>query len=72
MKSEKLLRVEEVGAMLGLRPSCIRKWVFSGRIACVKLGRRAIRIPIEEVQRLIAVGYRPPVQDRPKAQAVSR
>jgi excisionase family DNA binding protein len=57
--TEKLLRASEVAERLGLRTSTIRAWISQGRIAKVRVGRRAIRIPTSEVDRLIAWGTIP-------------
>ena len=54
-----LLTVPEAAARLGLRESTIRAWVLARRIGRVRIGRRAIRIPAEEVERLIREGGEP-------------
>lgn len=59
----KLLTVAAVAEMLGLKESTIRAWVAQRRIAIVRLGR-AIRIPVEETNRLIAQGTIPARQSR--------
>lgn len=58
-----LLTVAAVAEMLGLKESTIRAWVAQRRIAIVRLGR-AIRIPLEETNRLIAQGTIPARQPR--------
>lgn len=57
--TDKLLRVGEVADRLGLRVSTIRSWILHRRIAKVRVGRRAVRIPLSEVNRLIADGTTP-------------
>lgn len=47
-----LLTVAQAAQELGLKESTIRRWVLCRRIRCVKLGR-CVRIPREEVERLI-------------------
>jgi excisionase family DNA binding protein len=54
-----LLTVPEAAARLGLRESTIRSWVLARRIGRVRIGRRSIRIPVEEVERLIQEGSEP-------------
>lgn len=56
--SEKLLTVRETAEALGLRESTCRAWIAQRRIGIVRLGR-AVRIPLEEVERLIAEGTVP-------------
>ena len=53
-----LLTVDAVAKVLSVTPACIRRWVFERKIATVKLGR-LVRIPSDEVQRLIQSGLRP-------------
>ena len=53
-----LLRVSEVSKALGFEESTVRKWVFLKKIPIVRVGR-SVRIKQEDVDRLIADGYRP-------------
>ena len=55
--SQRLLTVQEVAARLGLKPSTIRKKILRREIAYVKCGR-AVRVPVEIVEQLIAEGWR--------------
>lgn len=48
-----MLSVAEVAKRLGLKEGTIRLWIARRKIAHVKLGR-AVRIPPEEVERIIA------------------
>jgi excisionase family DNA binding protein len=57
------LTVEQAASMLGLRASTIRRWILQRRIGYCKLGR-AVRIPAEVVEKLIAEGWRGPVPDK--------
>ena len=56
--SRQLLTVPDVANRLALKESTIRKMIFQRRIPIVKIGR-AVRIPIEEVERIIVDGYQP-------------
>jgi excisionase family DNA binding protein len=59
--SAKLLTVREVADRLGLKESTIRKRILQRQIAYVKPGLRAVRIPIEELERILSAGFRPVV-----------
>ncbi len=52
------LSVREVAGALGLSESTIRSWLAQRRLGFVRLGR-AIRIPVEEVERVLAQGSVP-------------
>jgi excisionase family DNA binding protein len=56
---KKLLTIDEFAAITGLRPVTIRMWAAARKISSVKLGRRALRIPASELDRLIEKGLRP-------------
>ena len=56
--SAKLLTVREVAERLGLKESTIRKRILLRQIAYVKPGLRAVRIPVEELERILAAGFR--------------
>ncbi len=58
MQISYLLTVEEAATRLGLKPSTIRRRILERKIDYVKNGR-AVRIPAEKVERIIAKGYRP-------------
>lgn len=53
-----MLTVHQAAERLGLQPSTVRAWIAQRRIGIVRLGR-AVRIPLEEVERLIAQGTIP-------------
>ncbi len=63
--STKLLTVREAADRLGLKESTIRKRILQRQIAYVKPGLRAVRIPIEELERILAAGFRPVVPTNP-------
>lgn len=58
-ESEKLLRAGDFAERLGLRVSTVRAWILHRRIRVVRVGRRAIRIPASEAQKLIEAGTIP-------------
>ncbi len=47
-----MLTVAEVAKHLGLKEGTVRLWISRRKIAHVKLGR-AVRVPQEEIERLI-------------------
>ena len=55
-----LKTISESAERLRVKNSCIRKWILTGQIGIVKVGR-LVRIPEEEVERIIAAGSRPAV-----------
>jgi excisionase family DNA binding protein len=59
-----LLRIEEFAAILNIKESTVRAWILRRRIAKVRVGRRAVRIPASEVNRLIDAGITPAQEDR--------
>jgi excisionase family DNA binding protein len=66
MVSTKLITIREAANRLGLKESTIRKAILKRQIAYVKPSVRAVRIPIEELERILAAGLRPVI---PQAQA---
>jgi excisionase family DNA binding protein len=66
MVSTKLITVREAAERLGLKESTIRKYILKRQIAYVKPSMRAVRIPIEELERILAAGLRPAI---PQAEA---
>lgn len=57
--STKLITIREAAHRLGLKKSTIRKAILKRQIAYVKPSVRAVRIPIEELERILAAGLRP-------------
>mgnify|MGYP000905532945 FL=1 len=66
MVSTKLITIREAADRLGLKESTIRKYILKRQIAYVKPSVRAVRIPIEELERILAAGLRPAI---PQAEA---
>ena len=66
MVSTQLITIREAANRLGLKESTIRKAILKRQIAYVKPSVRAVRIPIEELERILAAGLRPVI---PQAQA---
>ena len=64
--STQLITIREAANRLGLKESTIRKAILKRQIAYVKPSVRAVRIPIEELERILAAGLRPVI---PQAQA---
>jgi len=58
-----MLTVRLAAERLGLKESTVRAWIAQRRIGVVRLGR-AVRVPLEEVQRLIAEGTIPAREER--------
>jgi excisionase family DNA binding protein len=53
---QQLLTASEVAERLAIKESTIRAWLLARRLARVRVGRRAVRIPVSEVERIIAEG----------------
>jgi excisionase family DNA binding protein len=58
-----LLRVAEAAKELGVKEDTVRAWVAKRRLTSIKLGA-AVRIPSDEVQRLILEGTIPAAKKR--------
>lgn len=56
---QQLLRISEAAEQLAVKESTIRAWLLARRISKVRVGRRAIRVPASEVERLISHGMVP-------------
>jgi excisionase family DNA binding protein len=57
-KHGELLTVSETAAALNLSAGTIRAWILSRRLGVVRLGR-AVRVPAEELQRIVTEGTTP-------------
>ena len=55
--------VAQTAEELGLSQSTIRAWIGQRRIGFVRLGR-AVRIPADEIERLVERGFVPPIHER--------
>jgi excisionase family DNA binding protein len=55
--------VEQAALELNLSRATIRAWIAQRRLGHVRLGR-AIRIPVEEIRRVLERGYVPPESSR--------
>jgi excisionase family DNA binding protein len=53
---KRLVTVNEAARILALRPSTVRVWCYQRRLARVRIGKRAIRIPLTEIHRIIRDG----------------
>jgi len=60
---EKLLNVQQFADLLGVTPSCIRRWILERRITIIKLGR-LVRIPFSEAARVTLEGLREALNGR--------
>jgi excisionase family DNA binding protein len=56
---DRLLRLDEAAALLGLRVATLRAWRLTGRIPVVRVGTRAIRVPLSAVRRIAEQGLIP-------------
>ena len=59
-----LLRVEEAAQLLNVRPSTIRAWLLRRKLPKVRVGDRAVRIPLEALEKLITENT-VPAKERP-------
>jgi excisionase family DNA binding protein len=65
MRSEdKFLTVDQTAQLLGLKVVTIRSWIASRMMGHVKLGKRAVRVPESEIQRLLDKGFVPALPER--------
>jgi excisionase family DNA binding protein len=51
--------VEQAAEELNLSQATIRAWISQRRLGHVRLGR-AVRVPAEEIRRVLETGYVPP------------
>jgi excisionase family DNA binding protein len=58
-----LLRIAEAAKELGVKEDTVRAWLVQRRMTSIKLGY-AVRIPSDEVQRLITEGTIPAAKKR--------
>ena len=60
--STQLITIREAANRLGLKESTIRKYILKRQIAYVKPSVRAVRIPIEELERILSAGLSPAIR----------
>ncbi len=63
-EGDNLLTGAQVAEMLGLKPVTIRQWIAKRKLASVKVGDRAVRIPASEVEKIIERGFIPALPER--------
>jgi len=51
--THRLLRVDEAAEVLNVKPSTIRAWLLKRKLPRVRIGQRAVRIPLEAIEKLI-------------------
>jgi hypothetical protein len=56
----RLLKPSQVAEKLGVSPRTVHAWLAAGKLTSVRLSARVVRIPAEEIERLIAP-KRPPL-----------
>jgi excisionase family DNA binding protein len=54
------LTVNEFAEALGITEAAVRRWLLERRIASTRVGR-LVRIPADEITRLVDSGFRPAV-----------
>ena len=54
-----LLTVPEVARRLAIKESTVRSWLLTRRISKVRVGVRAVRVPVSEIERLVHEGFVP-------------
>ena len=59
--------VEQAAAELNLSKATIRAWIAQRRLGHVRLGR-AVRIPADEIERVLRAGYVPPERERRRSE----
>jgi excisionase family DNA binding protein len=61
---EKLLTVDQATQILGIKAVTLRSWIAKRMVGSTRLGKRAVRIPESEIQKLIERGLRPALPER--------
>lgn len=59
----KLISVKQAAEELNLRPVTVRQWIARRRLTVVRLGR-SVKVPVEEIDRLIQAGTVPAKVER--------
>lgn len=63
MPQKTLHTIKEASEQLSVKPKTLRSWVAARRIGVIRLGR-SIRIPAEEIERLVQRGTIPAIDER--------
>ena len=58
MNANELMTVVEFAHSLRVKTSCVRRWILERKVTTVHVGR-LVRIPANEVLRIISAGTRP-------------
>jgi len=53
-KARHLLRVEEAAEYLNVKPSTIRAWLLRRKLPFVRVGARAVRVPLAALDKLVS------------------
>lgn len=53
-----LLTVQDFASALQVTKACVRRWISERKITIVKIGR-LVRIPADEIDKLVSKGKRP-------------
>jgi excisionase family DNA binding protein len=61
---ERLLTIEQATQILGIKPVTLRSWIAKRMVGITRLGKRAVRIPESEIQKLIDRGRIPAIPER--------
>jgi len=61
--SDRLLKVAEAAAILGVKPSTLYDWAYQRRIPSVKLFDKALRFKQSDLEKLINGSVRPALKD---------
>lgn len=54
MQQRLAVSVVEAAEMLSIAPRTLRAWLLTGKVRCVRLGRRVV-VPIAELERLVSL-----------------
>jgi len=51
---ERMLRASEAATLLGCKESAIRKWRYLGLLPAVRVGKRAVRYRVKDLERIVS------------------
>jgi excisionase family DNA binding protein len=60
-----MLTITQTSEALGIKESTVRAWLMRRKIGCVRLSPRCVRVPLEEVERMINEHTIPAHEPRP-------